>query len=380
MKHYLNKKLHLLQIAAMKSTIQFVKTHKVLIGTIWGILTTLLSLYLTFFPIEQNPRLTLYEKSKFDLFAIDEPIEELQIILNGVDLKDKKHNLKVYQFKLINNGKSDIRTTDYSAEVPFGLKIKNGRMVKIDIGKSHRTYTAKSLLKKQHPDSSKIQFNKVFLGENEYVLFELWVEYENGKEPIVSIHGKIADTPIELTNKEESKIKSIWNDYLLPICGGIGILIAFIILIKILEKTYDSISNFLRRQIILKKYDHHYDRSNRRHRLIAKIYANYGKTKFIEVLKKLLDQDNLQRTFNSENENAYVVESFISLAKEKRTSLSAKDADIDFHSPFLEVVFMLEEAELAKIHEPENEDLYIEIDNEILTDMKFALRLVEGYE
>lgn len=364
----------------MKSTIQFVKTRKVLIGTIWGILTTLLSLYLTFFPIEQNPRLTLYEKSKFDLFAIDEPIEELQIILNGVDLKDKKHNLKVYQFKLINNGKSDIRTTDYSTEVPFGLRIKNGKMVKIDIGKSHKTYTAKSLLKKQYADSSKIHFNKVFLGENEYVLFELWVEYENGTEPTVSIHGKIADTTIELTNKEESKIKSLWNDYLFPVSLIIGIILAFMLIVKILERTYDSILGFLRRQVILKKYDHHFDRTNRRHRLIAKIYTNFGKTKFIEVLKQLLDQDNLQKTLNSENENAYVVETFTSLAKEKRTSLSAKDADIDFHSPFLEVISMLEEAELAIVQDPKNDDLFVEIDNQILSDMKFALRLVEGYE
>jgi hypothetical protein len=67
----------------MKPFLSFVKTHKVIIGTIWGIVTTLLSLHLTVWPIEQNPKLTFYQKQKFDVFTIDKPMDELQVLLNA---------------------------------------------------------------------------------------------------------------------------------------------------------------------------------------------------------------------------------------------------------------------------------------------------------
>lgn len=353
--------------------VHFIKKHKIWIGSIWGVLTTILSIYLTINPLEQNPRLTLYEKSKLDLFAIDEPVEELQVVLNGKDLKKKNLNLKVYQFKLINNGKRDIRRVDYAEEVPFGIHIKNGKMAKIYINKAHKTYASRKFLNKQYKDSTKINFNKIFLGQKEYISFDLWVEYEKDKEPSLALSGKIADTSIELTNDAESRIQEWWSGVILPIFLIILVIIAIPWFINLLHFCSDFIQRKFRKEIIKKRYDHHYDRTNKRHRLIAKIYSLYGRKEFIRILSTLINNNLLKDAYLKELENEEIVDLFIELQKNGKTTLSKSEKIDRYDSPILNAIDLLNESELVTI----NEDLQeISIDNEILADMRFVLKLL----
>jgi hypothetical protein len=358
----------------MKKIIFLIKKYRLWIGSIWGILTTILSFYLAFYPLEQNPELTFYQKSKLDLLAIDDPVEELKIVINGHDVGEKNLGLKVYKFKLINNGKKDIRKIDYAEEVPFGLQIHDGKMARIDVINTTNGVLSRNLINKQNNDSTKILFNKIFFGKQDYVILDIWVEYSRDKNPSLYPTGKIADTHIKLTDQQETTLKS-WVTEWWPVALIIAGIFVGIYGATLISFLYRKTKEMTRRQIMRAKYDHHYDRSNKRHRLILKIYSLYGKNKFINLLNIFVDEDVLRKTFEEETSNEYLVEEYIMLFKSGKIQAGKSEIPADYPSDFLDTLGLLLEAELASIDENEEGDI-LSIDPTIREDMRFVLKLI----
>jgi hypothetical protein len=355
----------------MKKTILFFKKHKITIGAIWGILTTLLSIYWGFYPLEQNPKLTFYQKSKIDLFNINESVDGLQITLNGRDLRKKNLNLKVYKFKLINHGKRDIRAVDYSNEIPFGIIIKHGKIARVSIDKNHKNSISKRILKaKQNHDSTSLIFNKIFIGKSDEITFDLWVEYNEKIPPRLIPIGKIADTSISITDSEESIMESDWAELILFILLVIG---SIFIAIKTADYG-EMFIHYLKKQfrgIALKKqFEHHYDRTKKSHRLLVKFYSEFGKQGFLELLKDLVDYSQTNKIYAEEKMYVELVDSYVKLCKEGNISHTPIE---EYDSDFIWVISKLIESNLAEINSNEE----VVVNSSFVEDLKLLIKLIE---
>lgn len=351
----------------MKRAWHFIKKHKIIIGGIWAFITTCLSLYLSFFPPEQNPCLTFYQKAKFDAFTVDKSIEDLQIFFKGVDIRKSNLNLRIYKFKLVNNGKRDIKDLDYVKEISFGMGIKNGRVARIIIDKVAKNGIASHVFDKINEDSTEVLFNKIFIGRNDYMMFDLWVIHKSDSEPELISLGRIADTQIVLTSDDETGNSGLYD--LLKAILVIALLIfGLIVVVYLIELIITFLKEQIRHLIIKRILGNHLDQDNKMQRLIIKVYCTIGKKKFIEVMKVLINDKEAEMQFREEIKYQKVVKDFFELEKNKK--IETREKNFEYESKFLFVVLWLKEIRIVQ----ENEGKLI-IKEEFLNEVNSTLKL-----
>lgn len=323
----------------MKKLLSFVKPHKVVIGTIWGISTTCISLYLTIWPIEQNPKLTIYQKQKFDIFTYDKPLDGLEVLLNKSDIRKDSFNLKVYKLKIINEGKRDIRYVDYSAETPFEIEISGGKAVRANVEQPGQGRIDRALVAGLNPDSTAVEFKKVFIGKDEFEFIDVWVLHKNNMEPTLSVSGKIADTGIEYSQEDESK-----NIDWFLLLKGVLFFGGCILALLLLDFLVASMKNSLRKHNIKKLYGDHYYEGNKIHRVIVKIYCLTGRRRFKMILSILGNVEMANNAYQTELNNKRVVESYYNLSKSPNIDTENKIRNADYKSEILTIIGMLKNA------------------------------------
>jgi hypothetical protein len=350
----------------------FIKRNKIVIGAVWGISTTCISLWLGFFPPEQNSKLTFIQKSKFDAFTIEEPINELQILFNGKDIRENNLNLKIFKFKLINNGKRDIKETDFVKEIPFGVNIEKGKLVRVAIGKSNNYEFGKSFKNNKYQDSLGVVFKKLFIGKGEYVFFDLWVIHKKNLDPKASVQGRISDTEIEKTEVDET-YDTIWVDLFKGVAALGLILFCGWLLIIVLTFVANFIEKYYRLFCIKNKLDHYYDDSNKSHRLLVKLYTLVGRRSFIDVMNILIDREKTNKTYNEESESKITVNDFFDLYDKKKITTSNPIKKIDYTSDFLKIIGILKESDIL---ENSIDDSMIVVKQDFINEIVSMLKLI----
>lgn len=342
----------------------FLKKHKVIIGSIWAFLTTCLSIYWGIYPINHNPKLTIYEKSKIDAFTLEKPIDELQIFVNGRNIEKDNLNLKVYRFKLINNGERDIRNVDYSNISDFGLKILNGKCIRLNLDSTNDEELKESIFNKYSEDSSIVFFNKIFIPQGHYIMFDIWLVHQKEAKPEISVVGKIADTEIELTAQEEDNKNGF--DALLGFV--VAILIAGIIVLPfyLLIWIFSFMQTTFRKITLKNKLSHYYNKSNTIHRIFLDFYKSVGIKEFKHIMNSLLDTEARNIFYTEETNNKKLIE------KAKVELVDIVDAKIgDYESDFLLIIDELEKAGLLV-----KKDNTILINDKLINEIKLFLRLL----
>lgn len=347
----------------------FLKKHKVIIGSVWAFLTTCLSIYWGIYPINHNPKLTIFEKNKIDAFTLKKPIDELQIFVNGRDIEKDNLNLKVYRFKLINNGERDIRNVDYSNICDFGIKILNGKCIRLNIDSTNDEELKDSIFNKYSEDSSIVFFNKVFIPQGHFIMFDIWLLHKKGVTPEVSVIGEIADTEVELTAKEESnkkRFKSLYALILFIIIIGALVLFLFLFVwfLELVQTTF-------RKMILKNKLSHYYDSSNIIHRILLDFYIAIGAKEFKYIMSILLDTEARNIFYAEEMNDKEIVEKTKILYKNGKIELDTSAKIKDFESNFLWIVEQLEEAGLLVI---KNNEILLE--DKLVNEIKLFLRLL----
>jgi hypothetical protein len=120
----------------MKKIIKFIEEKKFIISTIGLVLSTSWGLYIYFNPSNQNPNIVYYQKNVFDAVTLNQPIDNLTLCFNGDDIRKDSLNIRVFTLKMINDGKRDIGENDYSKNAPFGIEVKNGKIIGVKIAKA----------------------------------------------------------------------------------------------------------------------------------------------------------------------------------------------------------------------------------------------------
>jgi hypothetical protein len=345
----------------------FWKKYKTWIIGFWGFSTTILSLYLTVYPLEQNAHLTFYQKSNVDVFTIDQPIDELQITINGQNIRKKNLNLCVYKFKLVNDGKRDIKEIDYVKAVAFGMRAKNGKIARINFFKP--VDSNQKLLKKLSLDSTKAYFNPIYFSKNSSITFDVWIVHKKGVEPQIFPTGKIADTGIDLTDDREGH-RSWWEETKDELIGLIKFFLTVLIPQLFIAFLAIYILIFLVRRLkkflLKRKFDWQFDSNNRAQKALIKLYSISKKKDFKSFLEIITDNERLNNFYWKVKNLDLSIDSILETYKsDDKLSL-----EYNYASPEMEAIETLLEMGLAKEIPHHN----ITIDSDLVQQAKILLK------
>lgn len=354
---------------------QFWKKHKVAIISVWGFCTTVLSLYWTIYPLEQNAQLTCYTTSMVDVFSIDEPISELKVILNGKDIRKANLNLRVFRYKMVNDGDRDIKSVDYVESVPFGLKIAKGKMVRVNVTKANSVIGKNDLINRFSGDSTAVVFNPVFWGKDEAIVIDVWVVHHKSIDPVMMITGRIADAQI-ITSVDPDDERSFWekNKSDFTLAGGwllAGVLLLFLI------KLVEVITRKLRTKRIIRNYGVDYDQSNKSQRVLIEFFPTVKEKTFIQVLKQLSEKEQFTELYRKKRgieQRADQLFESAGILPKVYINGESKHHGIDFREPIWELTDFLFETGLAT----ETQDGAIQLADEFHGQVILTLKILEA--
>lgn len=326
---------------------KFLEEKKFLLSIIGLVISTGWALTTYFYPSSQNPNLIYYQKNVFDAITLDQPIDNLTLCFNGDDIRKNGLNIKVFTLKMINDGKSAIRENDYSKNIPFGIEVKNGKVIGVKIAKS--SYNDENIEKYLNPrmeDSTRAIFDKIVIGKGKSVKFDLVVIHKNKTEPRLEPLGEIADCNIHITSEDEAGDTN-WFGLLVLFPGSIiAIVVTLLIGIKIGEGISWLISA-IRKRKFLRIYNYPYKSPSDSQIAIAGIYAALKKKIFMDLLNVFTDADETRLKYEKENKIIGTVTAFNQLKKEKKIYSKDKE-DITYKSDFLKVLQILKKNNLIE--------------------------------
>ena len=213
------------------------------IGVTLTILFGFVSFYTYFNQIKPNIQYEVLNES--NVLDIHKPLDNLTILLNNENIQEKNLNLKLYNIKVNNIGFTNILQEHFDKNIPWGIKIENGKLInQARLINSNSKYLSKEL--KVLSLNNSIEFSKIILEQDKYFIIELLVLHEKKISPILVPTGKIVgieNIPL-VNNILELKTKGFFDTI---IDGGIFInairfvifFIIFILIVTIIVKTLE---------------------------------------------------------------------------------------------------------------------------------------------
>jgi len=168
----------------VKRTIQIIISFVGLIAAVIGIYT--------FFFQEKKVALDYEILANTNVFDINADITKLDIIYDGLSLKNKNDNLRIINLRVKNNGSENILKNYYDNHDPLGLSITNGRIIeRPELINTSNDYLKKNLQIK-FDSTGRVIFNEVILEANQYFTIKLLILHPSNLTPNVISFGKIA--------------------------------------------------------------------------------------------------------------------------------------------------------------------------------------------
>jgi hypothetical protein len=304
-----------------------------------GLVLTLIGLWLSFSPPDQNARLIFYWKSS-DLIKVSESNENLKIYFRGQDIQEKKLSLNIFDVTLVNSGRGDVRVGDYDPLVPFALLVTNGFVT----GFSITDASDKGLMTTIHTeglgDSTHILLNKIIIKSKQWVKLKFVVLHKMNEEPKIACSGRIANATVQCeegTSNDGVDWAGLFTGlaWIAIIFGGLylgGYLIHMIFKIS---------RRFVRKNAIHRIYRHVFDQGNVIHRLLVRIYCEVGSSQFKGIMELLSDQEKLNRNYNAEIANKLAVKRFFELKKAGLVANGSTVTEQEYTSSLLVVISTL---------------------------------------
>jgi hypothetical protein len=323
---------------------KFIVKYKLQLSILGNIIGVVWALYTYFNPKELKSELTTYQKGVFDVLTINQPIDSLQIIFNGQDIKKEKLNIKVFKYKIINTGENDIEPNKFMPEVPFGIKTDKGRIIGIRIVDSNDDYLGKNFAAEIH-DSAFVKFNPILFRKGKYITCDLFIIHRENQTPIPSIGGEVANIGELKITSEEEKAKTDWVGNVIAFIQGAIILIVPILILGFLINLVDKLLRNFRKKKFLSLYGYPYHSVTIHQILLADIYSFLRKTSFIKTMNIFLDRDEINKTFLEEKKYYDAVNISNDLIKRKKAD--TKDhKPVIYESKFIYVIDLLKKKSL----------------------------------
>ena len=179
-----------------------------------------LSIYTTYF-WNRNPQIKYTVSSILGVYDIREEEVKLDIIYDGINIREKKQMLSLISLNVSNVGHEHLTKALYDNNDPLGFRLNGGMLLKAEIIEASNSYLLKNL--KISLESKKIaHFSPVIIDSGEWFSVKILALHNENESPEILPLGKIAGIKeIELIpwSKEASKT-SFWKEV---ISGGIFI-------------------------------------------------------------------------------------------------------------------------------------------------------------
>ncbi len=164
----------------------------IVFASILGFLASASTLYLLFLP-DKTPRLEIQIVSSLNVLDIREDVSKLDVVYDDRSLKELNSNIKIYNIRIINNGKKTILSNYYDGNAPVMIVFQNGEI----IGNVEKTHSSNEYLEQvvevEKTTDNTIQLPEVILESSEFYEIKLLILYKNTSELQLIVDGKIAD-------------------------------------------------------------------------------------------------------------------------------------------------------------------------------------------
>ncbi|MDP2385679.1 MAG: hypothetical protein Q8M29_04870 [Bacteroidota bacterium] len=310
-----------------------------------GVIGTIFGIYIAFNPIDFGSKLNVVVDTNANyLVKGGSEIKDLKIAYKDRDIKKDTLNLEVYKIRIVNRGKSPVRLIDY-AENDFTIKIFNGKTIALEPVTDNNKFLAHSLNAKV-VDSVTIKLNKIVFNPQDEVVLNAYILHNPKGKPLDFYSlGRLAGQPNgDITLFFESELEpTFWSgdDWWI-----VGILVIFFSAVFFLGLGIAFIAGKMRekyREIrISKKFDFKFKKLNTSQIFFIKVYKNFGKKRFFNLLKELQQGDDFikkeeetLRAYNIVNSNrkkevVHTSEYYFVEDKLKENNLIIKTGDKDF--------------------------------------------------
>lgn len=281
-----------------------------------GLVLTVLGLWLSFFPINQDPSIGIYYHAD-DLISLQDSNENLTVLFKGHDIQKEKLNLKVYQITLVNEGRRDVSPEDYDVNIPWGIKFINGYITGYSIAKTSDldNYILENFFQHNGNDSVQINFKHIIIRPNQRIEFKITVLHHDNLDPKIICFGKIANTAIVLKDGYYGKDGSLWET-LQYFSFVVAFLVAFYWSLRLLGFIVQQMKKGIRRISFKIKFGHFFNRNLIAHRLMIKMYSLLGRKRFISLMEQLINPDIFNNAIKNDARNKQLVEDFYRLIDE----------------------------------------------------------------
>ncbi|MHC4153683.1 MAG: hypothetical protein ACYST6_01980 [Planctomycetota bacterium] len=177
-----------------------------------------LSIYTSFF-VDANAHIRYRVVSVLSVYDIHEDVGKLDIIYDGINIREKKQMISLITVNVSNVGHGHVTKGLYDNNAPLGFKLNGGILLKSELFQASNSYLSDSV-KIRLESKQKAYFSPVIIDSGESFSVKILALHNENQVPEISPVGKIAGVKeIELIRwaKETSK-KPFWREV---ISGGI---------------------------------------------------------------------------------------------------------------------------------------------------------------
>lgn len=180
-------------------------------GFLLAVLFGTLTIYDRFIA-DKHPKLYFDVLTSTTVLDIKENLPKLEILFDGLNIREQNLSLRVLSIKVVNDSSKDILKGDYDPDDPIGFHIEGGKIIRSDIAGTSNEYLSKNL-SIFSPSNELVHFKDVILEAHQFFVIKLLVLHPAGRSPTVSPVGHIAgvkDILVREPYRELGRV-SVWE-------------------------------------------------------------------------------------------------------------------------------------------------------------------------
>lgn len=162
------------------------------LGFVAGTLFGLIGVYSMFF-YSREPDFRIQILSKAPVLSIREDVPNLEIMLNGADVRKTHKGISLLTLKVSNIGSIAITTADFDKNQPFLIQILNGEIIRSTIMDKSDPYF-ETVWNHVTTSTNTLVFPPFIIEPQQYFVVKLLILHDESVIPAVVNHGKIART------------------------------------------------------------------------------------------------------------------------------------------------------------------------------------------
>jgi len=153
---------------------------------------------------EKHSQLYYDIQASTSVLDIKEELPKLEVLFDGIDIRQQNLSLRVISVKIGNDGSKAILKGDYDSEDPVGLMVSPGRIIKTDLIDASNDYLRKNMSFRNYGENI-VLFNDVILNAHQYYIIKLLVLHQVDQMPSVKPVGYMA-------GMETIKVREIYKE------------------------------------------------------------------------------------------------------------------------------------------------------------------------